>query len=62
MNTDDLLNMATELTDVETRREQLQIFCAIITARGSDVTPDALYDERHKLWNLAQYLHEVTRD
>jgi hypothetical protein len=62
MDTGDLLDMATELTDVETRREQLQIFCAIVAARGHDVAPNALFAERHTLWDLAKLLHEATRD
>lgn len=62
MNTSDLLDMATEMTDIETRREQLQIFCAIVAARGHDVAPNALLAERHDLWNLAKVMHEATCD
>lgn len=62
INTADLLAEAEELTGAEARREQLQIFCALINAQTRSANVLTIQAHAREMWAVAGELREATLD
>ena len=62
LNTADLLAGAEELTGAEARREQLQIFCVLISAQARSANVLTIQAHAKEMWAVAGALREATLD